>query len=130
MRRMIRRVLGLTLSGSLMLGCTGGAAAQGVFTGEMTERSYVSAGNIQRLHRAIDKARAGEKVTIAYIGGSITEGLYAEMRETQCYAALSAQIFADKYMPDAQQLVYVNAGSGVEEKILILLEDENGTLTL
>lgn len=110
MRRMIRRVLGLALSGSLMLGCTGGAAAQGVFTREMTERSYVSAGNTQRLHRAIDKARAGEKVTIAYIGGSITEGLYAEMRETQCYAALSAQIFADKYMPDAQQLVYVNAG--------------------
>jgi lysophospholipase L1-like esterase len=76
----------------------------------MLERSYLAAGNTERLHAAIEKAKAGETVTLAYLGGSITEGALAKPRQTRCYAYLSAQAFAKRYMPDAAKLKYVNAG--------------------
>ena len=31
-------------------------------------------GNTYRIRKAIEKARAGKEVTLAYIGGSITQG--------------------------------------------------------
>ncbi|MBQ8201853.1 MAG: SGNH/GDSL hydrolase family protein [Clostridia bacterium] len=108
MMKKVSRLLALMLTGSLL--CVGGAAAESVFTQEMVERSLTAVGNTERLHRAIDKAQRGEKVTIAYLGGSITEGALAQPQTTKCYAYLSAQIFAEKYMPDAKQLTYVNAG--------------------
>ena len=41
---------------------------------EMIERSLLSMGDAGRIRRVVEKARAGEPVTIAYIGGSITQG--------------------------------------------------------
>lgn len=40
----------------------------------MVSDSLVSTGNNARLKNVLEKARAGKKVTIAYLGGSITEG--------------------------------------------------------
>lgn len=40
----------------------------------MIERSLLSMGDAGRIRRVVEKARAGEPVTIAYIGGSITQG--------------------------------------------------------
>lgn len=40
----------------------------------MLEKSLMQAGNPARLQRAIDRARQGEEVTVAFIGGSITQG--------------------------------------------------------
>ena len=53
---------------------------------EMVEKSLVQAGNNVRLKKAIDKAKAGEDVTIAFIGGSITQGAGAIPINTECYA--------------------------------------------
>ncbi|MDE5747599.1 MAG: SGNH/GDSL hydrolase family protein, partial [Acetatifactor sp.] len=39
---------------------------------QMIEKSLMQIGNNARLKRAIDKARRGEDVTVAFIGGSIT----------------------------------------------------------
>lgn len=108
MKRMFVRALGLALSGMVFL--SAGAAEQPLFTSEMEQAGLVSIGNTQRIHKAIDKARAGEEVTVAFIGGSITEGALAVPQETGCYAALAAQHFAARFMPDAQQLRYINAG--------------------
>ena len=44
--------------------------------------------------------------------------------EVLCYE------FATETSDGKHQLVYVNAANGLQEKIMILLEDENGTLTL
>lgn len=67
------------------------------FRAAMIERSVVSTGNTARLNRVFDKAERGEDVTIAYIGGSITEGYAAGARSPQCYASLSATQFQEDY---------------------------------
>lgn len=91
--------------------CTSALAeSSSVFTQTMLERSFMQTGNTERLHAAINKAKAGDQVTIAYLGGSITEGALARPQQTHCYAYLSAQAFAQRYMPDPAKLNYVNAG--------------------
>lgn len=107
MSKLISGLLSLVLAGSLL---TGAVAEESVFTQEMVERSLFSLGNTQRLHRAIDKAKNGEKVSIVYLGGSITEGALAVPQATNCYAHRSAQLFAEKFMKDPSQLAYHNAG--------------------
>lgn len=107
MSRFIFRLLSLLLSGAML---TSAMAEESIFTQEMVERSLYAIGNTQRLHKAIDKAKAGEKVSIVYLGGSITEGALAVPQATNCYAYRSAQLFAEKFMPDASQLAYHNAG--------------------
>ena len=53
---------------------------------EMLRRSLVQTGNPARLQKALRKARQGEDVTIAFIGGSITQGAGAVPIHTECYA--------------------------------------------
>jgi len=53
---------------------------------EMLEKSLMQVGNNVRLKNAFEKARRGEDVTIAFIGGSITQGAGAIPINTQCYA--------------------------------------------
>ena len=52
----------------------------------MLEKSLMQPGNTARLKKALDKARRGEDVTIAFIGGSITQGAGAIPINTRCYA--------------------------------------------
>lgn len=76
----------------------------------MIEKSLVSTGNNYRMKKAIEKAKNGEEVTIAYIGGSITEG-YNASSNTKCYAYLSYQHFKETYgFGDGSNVKYVNAG--------------------
>ncbi len=53
---------------------------------KMIEQSFVSLGNPYRLQAAIARARKGEDVTVAYIGGSITQGASAKPIHKNCYA--------------------------------------------
>ena len=53
---------------------------------KMLEKSLMRQGNNLRIKRAIEKARKGEEVTIAFIGGSITQGAGAIPINTECYA--------------------------------------------
>lgn len=73
----------------------------------MVARSYISSGNTYRLKKAVDKAQSGQDVTIAYIGGSITEGIGANA--DTCYAALSAKQFEKDYCKNSS-VNFVNAG--------------------
>ena len=59
----------------------------------MVSDSLVSTGNNARLKKALQKAREGKEVTIAYLGGSITEGVGASPNE-KCYAELSWKKFS------------------------------------
>lgn len=108
MKNMMARVLSLALTGAFFL--MGSAAAESVFTQEMVLRGLVGVGNTERLHRAIDKAKAGGEVSIVCLGGSITEGALAKPQQTACYAGLAAQHFADRFMPDPAKLQCHNAG--------------------
>lgn len=106
--KMFVLLLSFTLICTLLAGSI--ALAEDVYTAEMVERSLTAVGNTERLHRAIEKAQQGEEVSIVYLGGSITEGAAAQPQLTKCYAYLSAQIFAEKFMADPAQLKYHNAG--------------------
>lgn len=80
---------------------------------EMIERSLLSVGNTTRLKRAIEKAKNGEDVTIAYIGGSITQGAGAKPIHHKCYAYLSYRGFCDMFTKDGGKHVhFVKAGVG------------------
>ena len=63
--------------------------------GKMIEKSLMQLGNIHRLKAAIDKARKGDKVEFAFIGGSITQGAGAIPINVNCYAYNAFKGFCD-----------------------------------
>lgn len=85
------------------------------FHAAMVERSLYSLGNTKRLKEKFQKARDGEEVTVAYIGGSITEGIGGG--NDGCYAKLSADMFGEKF----GKVNYINAGlSGTPSNLGVL----------
>ncbi len=86
---------------------------------ELTERilsTIKSTGNLLRLEKVMEKAKRGEVVTVAYLGGSITKGCAAVPQEINCYAYLATQWWK-KMFPDAE-INYVNAGIGATDSYL------------
>lgn len=84
----------------------------------MINKSMTSYGNTTRMMNKITAAKNGDEVTVAYIGGSITEGVGANAEE--CYAALSYKYFAEKFGID-ENVKFVNAGlSGTPSKLGVL----------
>lgn len=82
---------------------------------KMLEKSLVQTGNNARLKKAIDKARRGEDTTIAFIGGSITQGAGAVPIHTECYAYKAFRGFCEL------------AGRGTEENIHYIKAGVGGT---
>lgn len=80
----------------------------GELTEEMIANSRYNEGNKVRLANVIKKMQAGEEVTVAYIGGSITQGTSAGPEG--CYARLTTNWLQQQF-PDAK-INYVNAGIG------------------
>ena len=77
---------------------------------KMVSESLMDDGCNARLKKVIDKARSGEDVYIATIGGSITEGAGTSVYEN-CYAALFASTFASTFGKDGGANVhFINAG--------------------
>ena len=74
--------------------------------------SVKSTGNNYRLKKVIEKARNGEEVYIGALGGSVTEGAGATLKE-QGYAYQFAKAFAETYgAGDGSHIHFVNAGLG------------------
>lgn len=66
-------------------------------------------GNQARLKQVMKKAAAGEKLTIAFLGGSITQGSLASKIEL-CYASRVSGWWREKY--SQADFTFVNAGIG------------------
>ena len=80
---------------------------------EMLRMSVVNKRNTARLYLALEKGAASGSLTVAYIGGSITEG--ASAGEDACYARVSANWLERRVAAD---LNYVNAGiSGTDSAL-------------
>ena len=77
-------------------------------TDRMIALSTYIKGNQGRLAKVFKKAQAGEKITVAYLGGSITQGSSAGDKE--CYARLTTNWLEEKF-PEAE-IEYVRAGIG------------------
>lgn len=76
---------------------------------EMIARSFLSAGNNHRLKNVINKMKSGEKTTIAFIGGSITQGAGAVPIQENCYSRKTFLVLKEKY---GQNLEYIKVGVG------------------
>lgn len=80
---------------------------------KMIEGSLVQCGNNMRLKRAIEKAKRGEDVTLAFIGGSITQGAGATPIHTQCYAHKTYERFCQLFGRDNfDNIHFIKAGVG------------------
>lgn len=73
------------------------------------DRGIVNTGNTDRLKKLFKKAENGEKLTIGFIGGSITQGSLATDPD-KCYAALVTRWFKEKF--NKSEIEYINAGIG------------------
>ena len=43
-------------------------------TTDMINNSVVSKGDVSRIEKAMSKAKSGQDITVAFLGGSITQG--------------------------------------------------------
>lgn len=80
---------------------------------EMLSKAIMQTGNNYRLKKAIEKARRGEDVTIAFIGGSITQGAGAVPINKECYAYKTYKAFCELVGKTTEENVhYIKAGVG------------------
>lgn len=73
------------------------------------EQGIVNRGAWGRIQRVMDRAAAGEPITVGFLGGSITQGSLSSTPET-CYAYLTYRWFCEKF--PKSEISYVNAGIG------------------
>ncbi len=88
---------------------------------DMLERSVLSTGNNERMKKVMEKAEKGEDVTLAYIGGSITQGYNAGT--TEIFAKLSTDYFRETYATTGK-VNYVNAGLSGTPSLLGLIRSD------
>jgi len=96
---------------------------------DMIRRSLLHAGNNYRLKKAIEKAKRGQDVTIAYIGGSITQGAGAKPIHSTCYAYQSYSLFKQLFGQNGgEHIHFVKAGVGGTPSELGMIRYERDVL--
>lgn len=93
----------------------------------MLEASIVGTGDTGRIEKALCRAKAGEDVTIAYIGGSITQGAGAIPINTECYAYKSYMALRSM-LGDGDNIHYIKAGVGGTPSELGMIRYERDVL--
>lgn len=88
---------------------------EGGVTDKMYNRALLNEGNTSRLAAAMEKAKKGESITVAAIGGSITQGTAASGSEN-CYASRFFAWWQEKF-PECE-VNLVNAGIGGTDSYL------------
>lgn len=91
---------------------------------------WVNRGNLYRMKKLMRRAAAGDRMTLAFLGGSITQGSLSS-QYTNCYAYLVFDWFVKRFPKTA--FTYVNAGVGgttsqfgvsrVEDDVLVYKPD-------
>ena len=76
------------------------------------EAGMLNRGNLTRLKNLLNRATKGERLTVGFIGGSITQG-FAATEPDQCYAARTVA-WLRKVFPNTE-FDYVNAGIGATD---------------
>lgn len=85
---------------------------------EMVERSLLNIGNPYRLQQKLRAAQNGEDITLAFLGGSITEG--PDVKIAERYVTLTTQHFEQTYA-NGGKVTSINAGlSGTPSNLGVL----------
>ena len=92
---------------------------------KMVDRSLLSVGDMTRMSDVFQKAQNGEDITVAYIGGSITEGYNAGTTE---FYAKTCTYLLQGYFPDIT-VTGVNAGISGTPSLLGNLRLERDVLS-
>lgn len=79
---------------------------------EMIARSLLSMGNTERVKRVLSDLREGKDVTIAFIGGSVTQGANAIPIQENCYARKTYEAIVSRYAKAPECVHYIKAGVG------------------
>lgn len=83
-----------------------------IWYNEMLDKALLNRGNNVRIKNVVERAKNGEDITIAVIGGSITEGAGAA-KYSDCWACKVLQGFRARYgAGDGKNIKFVNAGVG------------------
>ena len=107
----MKKLISLLLVIILLGGCAAVAEYESeAWYAEALEESVMSVGNNLRLKKVIERAQSGEFITIATVGGSITEGAAASTYE-ECWASQFARKFGEAYCADGKAAL-VNSGVG------------------
>lgn len=88
---------------------------EGGVTDKMYNRALLNEGDTSRLAAAMEKAKRGESITVAAIGGSITQGTAAS-NTSNCYASRFFAWWQEKF-PECE-VNTVNAGIGGTDSYL------------
>ncbi|MBP3742596.1 MAG: SGNH/GDSL hydrolase family protein [Treponema sp.] len=109
-----KKILGLLLGASLMMGANATININ-------VEETLVSTGNNYRLKTALEKIKKGEKVTLAALGGSVTEGAGPE-KFTDGYAFQFFRALKAAYAPgNGENVIFDGAGlSGTPSQLGIV----------
>ncbi len=79
----------------------------------LLQKSLLQKGNNRRFKEVLDKAKRGERVKVAFIGGSITQGAWAIPIHQECYAYRAFAGFCEMAGRTTEDNVeYVKAGVG------------------
>ena len=89
--------------------------------------SLISAGDTARLRRAVERAKNGKDICIAYIGGSITQGAGAAPVNTECYAFKSYNMFKEQF-GNGNNVHFIKAGVGGTPSELGIIRFERDVL--
>ncbi|WP_024834584.1 SGNH/GDSL hydrolase family protein [Ruminiclostridium josui] len=92
---------------------------------KIIKRSLMSTGNNYRMKKTMKKAGNGQKITIAYLGGSITEGYNGGPEK--CYSKLTSDYFANNF-GTGNNVNYINAGRAGTTSTIELIRIEEGLL--
>lgn len=82
---------------------------------ELIEKSLVNKGDTSRILKMFEKASKGEDITVAFLGGSITQGCNASYYQ-QCYVELVAEWFREKFR--TVNVKHINAGVGATGSLI------------
>jgi len=81
---------------------------------DMVDKTLIQTGNANRLKKVMEKAGSGEDVTLAFLGGSITEGFNSKDRTDNnfyCYAEETYNEFREAFgAGDGSNVHFINAG--------------------
>ncbi|WP_238918257.1 SGNH/GDSL hydrolase family protein [Clostridium sp. YIM B02555] len=84
-------------------------------TEEMFDSSLVNKGDISRILKLFAKIEKGENITIAFLGGSITQGCNSTVPE-KCYVELTYKWFENKF--NNVNVKHINAGVGATGSLI------------
>lgn len=84
-------------------------------TDEMVKNSIVHKGDITKIENILMKAKNGQDITVAFLGGSITQGCNATLYE-ECYANRTYLWFKNTFKD--VNVTFINAGVGATGSVI------------